>query len=352
MEDIFILVDYLDRFETKVPSIPYRSGLDKNILKTEFLNLGYKPIFLNYSEIDFSKINFKNKYVIYTSIEDSGLFYKDFIEDVIWGVNLQGGVLIPRLELFRAHHNKVFMEVLRHVNNIDKNITSQYFGSLTELIKQKRNFKYPLVIKSASGAGSKGVKLVKNYKDLIKAAKVLSNTNYWFDYLTEKVLYVMRLYQTKKTIKTESIYRKKIITQNFIPSLKGDYKILIFGDIYYIFQRHNRKNDFRASGSGPSKYLYGKKAEIPIGIFNYANNIYEKIGAPNLALDIAFSQGAFYLIEFQAISFGTIGQYSSNEYFKLNNNGDWEMIEETIPLEKVYAQSIIKFIKTRNINNE
>ena len=80
MKNIYILVDYLNRFENKVPSIPYRSGFDKSLVNKSFAELGFEPVFLKYSQIDFNKYNFNNEYVIYTSIEDSKLIYKDYCD--------------------------------------------------------------------------------------------------------------------------------------------------------------------------------------------------------------------------------------------------------------------------------
>jgi len=343
MKEIYVLADYLNRFETKVPSTPYRSGFDKDILNKEFEILGYKCVFLNYSEIDFKEIDFKNKYVIYTSIEDSGLYYKDFIEDILWGIKIQGGILLPSLEMQRAHHNKVFMEILRAINGIDNNIHSRYFGSIKELIKNSGSFQYPIVLKSASGSGSKGVKLVNTEKELQKKAKIISKVNLPLPHIKEYLLLFKRYLQTKRLFKIESIYRRKFITQNFIPQLDHDFKILIYGDKYYILKRNTKKNDFRASGSGIFEFVNNQDI-IPVELLNYSKLIYNKINAPNLSIDVAYNDEGFYLIEFQAVSFGTVTQTGSLSYY-LFEGDSWIKKEEVLLLEKVYAQSINLYIK-------
>ena len=83
MEDIYILIDYLDRFESKVPAIPYRSGFDKNLLKKEFTEFGYNVIYLNYSEIDFAEINFTG-HLLETLQSTSAERFSIVIEELRW----------------------------------------------------------------------------------------------------------------------------------------------------------------------------------------------------------------------------------------------------------------------------
>ena len=57
----------------------------------------------------------------------------------------------------------------------------------------------------------------------------------------------------------ESWNRGKIVVQEFIPGLKNDYKVLIFGSKYYVLYRRVREGDFRASGQGLLEY----RRELP-----------------------------------------------------------------------------------------
>lgn len=349
--DIYLLTDYLDRFESRVPAIPYRSGLDKNELKNEFISLGYNPIFLNYSVIDFHTIDFKDKYICYTSSEDNGLFYKDFIEDILWGIKLQGGILLPDITLQRAHHNKVFMEILRAIKIKDSGIRSRYFGSYTELLENMTKIPLPAVIKSAAGSGSKGVKLAKNIAELKKDTRKLTNTHTWVSKLTETGLLLKRFYQTKQVFKLHKLHRNKIVTQNFIPNLEYDWKVLIYGDKYYVLQRLNRTRDFRASGSGKFFSVDHEKFHMPDGLLDFARRIYEEINIPILSIDVAYDQIRYYLIEFQGLNFGTFTQTTSNAYFQYQENA-WGEIHEKLPLEHVYARGIDMYIKKQMLKRE
>ena len=132
--------------------------------------------------------------------------------------------------------------------------------------------------------------------------------------------------------------------QEFIQNLKSDYKVLIWGERYYIFERPVRNNDFRASGSGNEKYIYGSHVDLPEGIFNFSKQVFNQLNVPQLSLDIAYDGTTFYIIEYQVIYFGTVGHVLSDGFFLLIK-GEWKFIPEKLDLEQVYAESIDFYIK-------
>ena len=347
MNELTILTDYKNRFVSKYHDTPYRSGMDKNLLKEEFLKLKVEMNELPFSEVDFRTMDFQNRIVLYTSSEDGGYHYKSYIEDIILGFNLQGAHLYPSYKYLRANNNKVFMEILRDLSEEEdfKNIQSYKIGVVEDLNrkKDKINNWQGTVIKPAAGAMSNGVTLADSYKDVVKKSKTLSKTkNFLYD-----VKDIVRKYYYPK-YECDSKYRKKFIVQNFIPKLKNDWKVLVFYDKYYIFERPVRKNDFRASGSGHSNYLFGSESAVPEGIFDFAKKIFNSLDEPIASLDILFDGEKFYCSEFQMLHFGTVGQVRSDCYFS-NQNGKWEQIYEKIPLERVYADSIVKYMKDRKL---
>jgi len=116
MKRIYALIDYKNRFSSKKGSIPYRSGMDNKLLRKYFKNLDYDVKFLQFSDINFRKIDFRDKIVLYTSSEDKGYHYKNYIEDIILGLKLQGANLIPKYKYLIANNNKLFMEILRELS--------------------------------------------------------------------------------------------------------------------------------------------------------------------------------------------------------------------------------------------
>ena len=343
MKKIFMLVDYKDNFTSKYNALPYRSGMDKELLKKYFKDRNYEIDIKNFSDIDFREDKFENIPIVYTSPECKGMFYKRYVEDIILGLELKGINIIPKYKYLRAQDNKVFMEILRDVSPLSelKTITTNHFGTYEEFEKVEDDFTEDrYVIKASEGAMSSGVELSKNKQDLKNKIKILSATkNIKYD-----IKDMLRAFKHKGYIK-ESIHRKKFIIQNFIPDLKNDWKIIIFGDRYYMFYRATRDNDFRASGS--KKFTFNDKLPIPDGIFDFAKKTFDSFDAPHLSLDVVFDGKNFHVIEFQFLFFGTIGHTKSESYFKIINN-KWERIYEKLDLEKVYVDAIVNYLEDKH----
>ena len=341
MRNIFLINNHKNAFGNKYKASIYHSGMDKDKLTDYFNSFGYKCIFLTPSSINFSNVN-KNDIYLYTSTEDHNLIYKSYVEDIVLGLESSGAKVIPKYIYLRSHHNKVFMEILRDLNNNSKlkNINSNHFGTFEDF---KQNYHYKsnnVVIKKASGASSYGVYLAKNYSELVKYVKKASKSKFFFKDLKE----IIRKIKHKNYLKISN-HRNKFIIQNFIPNLDKDYKILIYFDKYYIFQRPTRKNDFRASGSGKEKYLFGSDCDIPVGIFDFAKEIFDSFDSPILSLDIAHANNQFYILEFQFTAFGTVGQQKSKDFFVFKNNM-WISQLNKFDLEFVYAESMTNYIKS------
>lgn len=344
MKKIYLLTDYKGNFGSKHDAIPYRSGMNKELLIKTFNDYGYEAVFLNFSEVDFRK-NWKDKIIIYTSQEDIGYHYKDYIEDIVYGLELAGANIIPNYKYLRANNNKVFMEILRDQLEVKEGLTikSLHFGSLEELKNKIDKIDFPVVLKTAKGAMSTGVSLAKNKEDLKKKVENISRTKN----IRKELWDFGRSLKRKRYIR-ESKHRGKYIIQNLIPNLKNDWKILIFSEKYFVFQRNVRKNDFRASGSGQLDYHYGSKCSFPDGMLQFAKKIYDAVEVPNISIDLCYDGNHFNLIEFQFVYFGSVGHEKSDIYYEFDgiNFNAKENIES---LEKFYVDSITKYISNNNI---
>lgn len=337
MKRITLLTDYRGFFESKYTAVPYNSGMNKDLLKEYFKKNGYELDFMGFSEIDFRKTDYNGSCFLYTSSEDTGMSYKSYIEDIILGLTLNGARVVPEFKYLRANNNKVFMEILRDqaLCKDMKNIRSSHFGSIEELFANSSKVPEISVMKPSEGAMSRGVSLAINKNELFKKVKKISRTKYWFREIWE----TGRSYKYPDYTK-ESKYRKKFIVQNFISGLSNDWKILIYDKKYFVLYRRNRANDFRASGGGLLSY----KEELPEGMLNFAKKVYEEFNVPNLSIDVAFDGKQFYLIEFQALYFGTYTLEFSQFYF-VQEQGEWEIKKEKSELEKVYAESVTVFME-------
>lgn len=348
MKKIYLLLNYKGRFGNKYKAQPMFSAYDKTILSKCFKEQRYEVIYKYPCDIDLRSNEYKNAYILYTSIEDENCFYKNYIDDVILGLKLAGAIVIPDYQFLKAHHNKVFMEMLRDISSVNeiKSIKSKHFGALEEFINSNGLENYSgenLVIKSASGASSLGVRLAKNKKDLLKSIRKLSYSKTSLRIIIRESI---RKYKYGSNF-SPSTHRNKFIIQNFIVGLTGDYKILVYGNKYFIVRRPNRKNDFRASGSGKQNMAFGISANPPQGIFQFARKVYEAYDVPMISLDIAFVNSTFYLLEMQFVAFGNAGHYYSKEYFTFE--GDNLIIKtNTLSIEEIYANAICDYIAKNN----
>jgi hypothetical protein len=338
---ILALTDYNTSFESRYDAFPYRSGMDKDMLASEFFKKGYSIDFKFFYEVEINELDPKTP-VLYTSKEDYFYSYKDFIEDIVLAIELKGCKIIPSFPALRANNNKVFMELVRNtlLSSKYKTKKSWVFGGLEEL-KKCIFVNYPLIVKDAKGAQSRGVSIAYNEKELHNIVKKM---NFHLP-LKERIREFVR---EKKYpgYKSDDKFPIKFIVQEFIPELLNDYKVLVYGDKYYILKRGIKAGDFRASGSR-TNYHIGEESIPPTGIFDYAKKLKELLKVPNLSADIAFDGEFFHLIEFQCIFFGSYTQLFSKCYFT-QKNLQWEAVYETINLEKLYADSIINFIENGN----
>jgi glutathione synthase/RimK-type ligase-like ATP-grasp enzyme len=340
---ILILTDYKGHFGSKHFDIPYRSGMDKVLLKDLFNLKGFDIEFEQFSQVDLrNTIKYKNSIILYTSSEDIGYHYKSYIEDVIFALSEIGANVVPSNKFMRANNNKVFMEFLRTSILNDDKFYSHHFGSLKDLLPVIDKLEFPLVFKTAEGAAAAGVALAKNKKELISIVK----KNKTYNYLFEDIKEYFRSWR-HKGYKRESIYRNKFILQPFIPNLKNDWKVLIFGNKYFVLSRGVRENDFRASGS-KTNYKTDIDAAIPSGMLDYCMKIMSLLDVPHLSVDLMYDGNRFYLTEFQAIYFGTSTVNMSKNYFQLDGK-TWNSFPISYNIEELYVESIINYIQSATI---
>lgn len=343
-KQIIALTDYKNKFGSKHFDNPYRSGMDKDLLSNLFEKNGYHIEFEYFHKVDLRNVEkYKGTYIIYTSSEDIGYHYKSYIEDVVFGLEQIGAILVPEYKHLRANNNKVFMEFLRTSILGEHNFYSKHYGSLKDVLLDVDTLIFPLVFKTAEGASGTGVHLIKNKNELIKTVKRIKD----YLYLKEDLKDFIRSY-LHKGYKRESIYRSKFILQPFIPNLKNDWKVYIFGEKLYVFKRPIQKGrGIKASGGGYDNYFYGADANIPEGFLDFVQNIFDKLKVPHASLDIAHDGQYYYLIEFQTIYFGTAGIPYSNGYYKRQDN-KWFFKEEKLNIEQVFSKSIVNFIKNED----
>lgn len=337
---VLIIVDYRSQFYSSTKK--RGASLDVNKIREYLIAKNYDVSVKHFVDIDFTTSINKGTYVLYQSSEDEGLFYRSYIEDVMLGLSLKGAVLIPDYFKFRAHHNKVFMEILRKiVGGIIRCPFSKFYGTYEEFIEDFKPSTFPVILKSAAGSRGNSVFLARTQKETNRYARKLSRTPSMFN-LKLKI----RNYFDKQGFLPISDFRRKFIVQEFIPNIPGDYKVLVYGKKFFILYRHNRCGDFRASGTKKYDFI----TEAPEHILNFAEKVFTSFHVPYISLDIGFDGNNCYLFEFQFIQFGQRAIEKSPHYFekKLSN---WTLVKAESSPEFEVATSLDYFIENQNKTN-
>jgi len=336
MTKIFLLTDYRGQFYSSTKQ--RGAAVDIERLQDYFIKSGFELVVVPFSEVNFRTQKYKDEWVLYQSSEDPSLFYRSYLEDIVTGLHMQGAKLIPNFYQFKAHHNKHFMEIMRDIQSLleIKNIKAERYGTYEDYLKDIEKFKdKTYVLKVSNTSKSRSVFLLRNMGEKVRLPKFISQT-----FSLQNLKYFIEKLRTGNTPLNISNHRQKFILQPYISGLQGDYRIVVYGNKFFVLYRANRANDFRASGS--MKFNYD--IVIPEGLLDYAERIFNSFDAPYMALDIGVKDGTFYLFEFQFISFG---QYTleKSKFFYHQNNSEWKKVFEEPDLEREVAISVTKFIK-------
>ena len=352
MKRLIILTDEGLQFLISIPDLKNYISMDVNKISSYFIDRDYDVVVQKFSSLDLTN-DYKGVYIIYQTSESAGSFYKHYIEDVICFLEQNGAIVLPGLEMLKAHHNKVFMEMIKSTFKDEslKSIKSWCYGSWVDA--RNYNSSFPAVIKQSSSSGSAGVFLAMNRKEYLIMIKKAGNVVV-AQSIPGVLIYKLKI-SIKKLIKLLSPAKRKflefytaplstaIIVQSFVKGLHGDYKVLIFGCRYYTLYRKNRKNDFRASGSG---MFYDVPPEEHEGLLNFARKLTDEIDFPIFGMDIAFDGKDYHLLEFQVIHIGT-PPLQRSKYWHEFHDGKWIKFDGISNLEEEFSRSIHEFIKTK-----
>lgn len=362
-DKILILTTGEDFFATKLTGTPpntERTTMDTGLLTAHFAKAGYAVRVLRISQLDFADTALMEEMpetvVLYASSEDNGAFYRRHIGDVLLALADRGALLLPEYKWFTAHSNKAFQEMLRasFADPALQTPAAVSLGSLAELRDVLPRVTYPAVIKLSGGSGSRGVERVENETELRQRAAAMMDHHYrdYQDTLYLRFgLFVKRVLRriTGRRVGQETILThmetNPVVIQSFVPGLHGDFKVLYFQGRYFVLERENRPDDFRASGSGRFHFPEG-----PAGIedvLELARKAAEAIGMPMLSLDVARSDAGCVLLEFQAVYFGPYTlQFAPRGYAW--KDGAWQSFDGPFDLEEEYAGAVVRHLAIEN----
>ncbi|MBE0675851.1 MAG: hypothetical protein IH591_14420, partial [Bacteroidales bacterium] len=256
MNKVYFITDYKGYFGSKYHSTPYRGGMDRELLYRFMADRGHESVFVRPLREELDKHDLPAGITVFGSHQDKGLFYKSFLEDLAVALEASGCTVCPSSMLVRAHENKVFFEMLRHfAGGLPlRQIRSWWYGSYEEFVAAAGELPYPVLVKRPDGSMSRGVSLARNRTGAERIARKIMSTRS----ILMKIRDTVRWMRHKDYVR-ESWNRGNIVVQEFIPGLKNDYKVLVFGSKYYVLYRKVREGDFRASGQGLLEY----RKELP-----------------------------------------------------------------------------------------
>ncbi len=283
---------------------------------------------------DLSHIDFdKTDTVIYTSSDEINI--RLYLKDVMYFVNQKCRIL-PSYAMLMSHENKGFQQLFRSELGFG-DLRGNYFFDI-----DYSNLPIPKIMKKTDGAGSSNVFLVKNKKDNLNIRKKYFNVSN-----KRKVIKLQRKLKLKRNEFLIYSYRHKgfnrFVEQVFIPNLKNDFKILVFGDRYYSLKRNIKKGDFRASGSKSVEHI-----RPPNEVLDYAKSIFNEIKNPYASLDIAQSPEGCHLIEFQGTNFSPGTLLKAPDRY-LCKDGEWVNEKNDGDLEENFAHAFNVFIKNNTL---
>jgi hypothetical protein len=156
------------------------------------------------------------------------------------------------------------------------------------LVKNKREAR--ILVNRAFGKGFKQVDPIQRLKEryyILNRDKNLKGLRLFLGGFARILVPTM----TEKYSSCENGY---IYFQDFIPDNGFDTRLVIIGDRCFGFIRYNRKNDFRASGSGD--IAYGKEF-INEEMIKIAFNVATKLNSQSIAFDFLFENGVPKIVE-------------------------------------------------------
>jgi glutathione synthase/RimK-type ligase-like ATP-grasp enzyme len=346
-KQLYILTDADGHFHLSMPDLVRFESMDVGKMVRLFEGYGFEVRVRKFHELALDPA-LAGTYIVYQTSEKRGLFYKRYIEDIVYALEMLGAIPLPRFAYLKAHHNKVYSEMLRSsFRNPDlKTLSARWFGSEEEALMEMPR-KYPVVMKSAAGSGSDGVFLARNEDEYLHCARLISHVVVGPDWTTVAKLGIKEIIRRSLAFAVPRFrlndppVRESILVQAFVPDLKGDYKVLYYGGKYFLLYRQNREGDFRASGGG--KLFEVPEAEQE-GLLDFAKLCVEEIKFPMIGIDVAFDGSRYHLLEFQMIHLGPYTMQAA-KYWHTWEDGGWVRHEGKADVEEEYCRSIAEFMR-------
>jgi len=324
-------------------------SLSVDRLEEELNMRGYRTELLEFHSVANRRIQPGGQVVLYTFSQR--LHLRRYITDIVRHLECSGYRVVPSYDLLLCHENKGYQELLKQRLGLAAP-TGMYFASGDELADYPLTF--PLVLKTTEGSNSKGVFLIRNGRQL---RRVLNRLQQPLGLLTRLDLWRRKYWRRNKQFEGFPDFDSRrdyheyheylrvempFILQPFIPGLTYDFRIIVLYDRFYAMKRLTRAGDFRASGS--KRFVFDQ--QLPAEVLDFARQVYIRVSdqSPFLSLDIAFGQGACYLLEFQALHFGVSAIVRGGGYH-FHDGNQWRFMAQKNIVETELARALTAWLQ-------
>ncbi len=245
--------------------------------------------------------------------------------------NILGKKVYPNQKTFWHYNNKNAESYLAKVKGIkmpERFVSYSYEDTLQYL----QRCRYPLVSKTAGGAGSRNVRLLKDFSTAKKELDYLFNKDFK-NRSINKILKNCGLRHTKYDMQ-----RYYVHYQEFVPGNVRDFRVTTIGNKYvFAFFRRNRKNDFRASGSGLIEY---DRTDHNFAVMQYCLDVSRENGFDTMCYDILYTDKQFVSVEFSYI-FNDKAIYDCPGHYELQN-GNLKFVDGNVWPQELIVEYLVK----------
>jgi len=128
----------------------------------------------------------------------------------------------------------------------------------------------------------------------------------------------------------------RLYAQEFVEGNDADLRVTVVGSRAVAFWRHNRKNDFRASGSGLLDY----DRPVPAGVVRGCMELSRKLGFDSMAYDILFRGDEFLVVE---MSYGYLdgAVHDAPGSWRLGSSGDVVYVQGQVWPEELWIEHLL-----------
>ncbi|KXX68572.1 hypothetical protein [Flammeovirga sp. SJP92] len=233
-------------------------------------------------------------------------------DTLMYSVELMGLKVYPNYKTSLFFDDKIKQKYLFESIGVPSIVTNIFFDK-----QSSSNFlsktSFPKVFKLKGGAGASNVRLINNISQAKEINNIMFDTGISlvsshtsdakakfkkiksFKDFIEKALRFPSVFLKKR--KLNKSFNKEIgytYFQDFLPNNTYDIRIIVISNIAFGIKRMNRKDDFRASGSGNIDYDI---SELDTSIVNKCFEIKNKLSLQSVAFDLLYNKDKVEFVE-------------------------------------------------------